>query len=326
MQDKLGNPHRWAVILAGGEGVRLRHLTRFVSGDDMPKQFCRIWGGRTLLGHTRQRVARVVSSDRTAFVLLESHKRFIAADLADAPAWNKMVQPANRGTLAAVSFAIARLLALDAQAVAAIFPSDHFYAQEDSFTAGIDLALEAAERNPESVILVGAPASFAATDYGWIEACSAPAGSYQGMLRVKNFWEKPSVRQARELYERGCVWNTFVMVGRAEAFQKMIQSAAPEFCQPFARQPTEGEASYETRLRTIFGRLPADDLSRRVLSRLPQHLGVFCLGNVGWSDLGDPQRLLEAMARVGAQEDWVAGWQQGTAVAEGQARVFAASL
>jgi len=41
---KATRKHRWGVILAGGEGVRLRNLTRLVSGDDRPKQFCRlIW-------------------------------------------------------------------------------------------------------------------------------------------------------------------------------------------------------------------------------------------------------------------------------------------
>jgi hypothetical protein len=33
--------HAWAVILAGGDGVRLRSLTRGITGDDRPKQFCR---------------------------------------------------------------------------------------------------------------------------------------------------------------------------------------------------------------------------------------------------------------------------------------------
>lgn len=40
MQIGSANHKRWAVILAGGEGVRLRSLTRLVSGDDTPKKFC----------------------------------------------------------------------------------------------------------------------------------------------------------------------------------------------------------------------------------------------------------------------------------------------
>jgi mannose-1-phosphate guanylyltransferase len=39
----------WAVILAGGDGVRLRGLTRSITGDDRPKQFCALVGADALL-------------------------------------------------------------------------------------------------------------------------------------------------------------------------------------------------------------------------------------------------------------------------------------
>ncbi|MGH7416546.1 MAG: sugar phosphate nucleotidyltransferase [Candidatus Rokuibacteriota bacterium] len=36
-----------AIILAGGDGIRLRPLTRRLAGDDRPKQFCVLLGGDT---------------------------------------------------------------------------------------------------------------------------------------------------------------------------------------------------------------------------------------------------------------------------------------
>src|SRR3990172_10013989 len=39
---KPGGPDRWGIILAGGDGTRLRSLTRTITGDDRPKQFCPI--------------------------------------------------------------------------------------------------------------------------------------------------------------------------------------------------------------------------------------------------------------------------------------------
>jgi mannose-1-phosphate guanylyltransferase len=58
----------WAVILAGGDGTRLKALTRRISGDDRPKQFCRILGHETLLEQTRRRVLLEVAPQRTIYV------------------------------------------------------------------------------------------------------------------------------------------------------------------------------------------------------------------------------------------------------------------
>jgi hypothetical protein len=51
------NRHHWAVILAGGDGVRLRSMTRGIAGDDRPKQFCPLVGEDALLTETRKRAA-----------------------------------------------------------------------------------------------------------------------------------------------------------------------------------------------------------------------------------------------------------------------------
>jgi hypothetical protein len=59
------NRERWALILAGGEGLRLRPLTRAIAGEDRPKQFCAVIGGDTMLEWTRRRTALTVPPART---------------------------------------------------------------------------------------------------------------------------------------------------------------------------------------------------------------------------------------------------------------------
>ena len=49
--------HEWAVILAGGDGTRLKSLSRKITGDERPKQFCPVFGDMTLLEETQRRVA-----------------------------------------------------------------------------------------------------------------------------------------------------------------------------------------------------------------------------------------------------------------------------
>ena len=303
--------HRWAVILAGGEGLRLRLLTRFVSGDDRPKQFCPFSGGRTLLSDTARRIGRLFSAERTVFSLVHSHELYYAKELENVPPERMFVQPADRGTLPAILYSLLRLIRGDKRAVAAFFPTDHHFFEEERFLAGMELAFAAAEAHSDTVILMGAPATYAATDYGWIEVEAASSRHFPtSFLRVKNSWEKPARQVAEELLDRGCIWNTFVMVGRAEAFPNRIRSAAPALCQAFASSENIGVEQETLIVRAIYEQIPPVDFSQSVLSSIPRTLGVFSLGDVGWSDLGDPQRLLEAMTQTGERSEWFDAWRQ----------------
>jgi hypothetical protein len=60
---------RWGVILAGGDGKRLLPLTRKLTGEDRPKQFCPLWGTDTLLKETWRRVSHVVPQPNILLVL-----------------------------------------------------------------------------------------------------------------------------------------------------------------------------------------------------------------------------------------------------------------
>ena len=89
---------RWAVILAGGDGVRLRSMTRGITGDERPKQFCALVTEDTLLTETRRRVAQTVPAHRTLVVVNRAHERFYVPLLADMRVPAVMAQPENRGT------------------------------------------------------------------------------------------------------------------------------------------------------------------------------------------------------------------------------------
>ena len=69
------NQNRCAIILAGGDGRRLSEITRRITGEVTPKQFCPVIGNASLLEQTRLRVSLTVHEDRILTVLTRSHER-----------------------------------------------------------------------------------------------------------------------------------------------------------------------------------------------------------------------------------------------------------
>jgi mannose-1-phosphate guanylyltransferase len=128
-------PSAWAIVLAGGDGIRLRALTRKIDGDSRPKQFSKVFGERSLLAHTRDRLRPIFTDDRLMFVVTKDQNEFYKEELADVDRARLLEQPANRGTGVAIIAALLQLFEYETDAVVGIFPSDHYYADNAAFAS-----------------------------------------------------------------------------------------------------------------------------------------------------------------------------------------------
>ena len=136
-------PHRWGVVLTGSDGVRLRELTRWMYGEDRPKQFCQLLGDRTLLEKARQRAERSFPEEQILFSLTRAHGNHYLRYLADRPS-QRIVQPLNRGTAPAILATLTRIHQADPDAFVWILPCDHYYSSESAFSTALGSALEIA--------------------------------------------------------------------------------------------------------------------------------------------------------------------------------------
>jgi mannose-1-phosphate guanylyltransferase len=313
MERGPGESHRWGVILAGGNGERLRRLTKFIAGDDRPKQFCPLLeGGRTLLEGTRERVAQAVDPQRTLYLLTAQHEAFYAKPLSDVAPSRLVVQPCNRGTLAAITCGVVEIFHGDPDAVVAFFPSDHHYSRDEAFLRAIRSGYAAAERFTDSVVLMGTTALFPDTGYGYIEPGLEMQGAGEKLARVARFWEKPAEPVARSLTARGCLWNTFVMFGSVSAFLRLIEKAEPEFYGGF--EPLFSAPSAQN-LERVFQQIPAADFSALILSSGAASVAVLDVGDIGWSDMGDPHRVIATLSAFGIPSPWHQLWLREMGIA-----------
>ena len=189
---------RWGVILAGGDGIRLRKLTRFICGDDRPKQFCPLLGDSSLVQETRRRAERSIDPHQILYSVTRIHQDHYVRDLADRTS-QTIVQPGNKGTAPAILSALLCISQMDRDALVAILPCDHYYSRETEFTSAFDSAFAIAGERTASVVLLGAQPKAAEVEYGWIELGEGLISPYvsphvspsRTAFQVKSFQEKP---------------------------------------------------------------------------------------------------------------------------------------
>ena len=296
---ELGQKDRWAVILAAGEGKRLRSYIHRIAGRECPKQYFPIVGTTTLLEQTLARVWLRLAPERTLAVVNHAHQRFYSAISNTRPELKLLIQPHSLGTAPGILYALLVIAKRSPNASVAIFPSDHYVGDDDRFMQYVDSAFDATLRHPETPIVLGVAPFEAELGYGWIEPGTLISnGSEPPVVRISGFWEKPPLRIARELFRRACLLNTFIIVGTVSSLIGTIASALPStYAAMDVAQSALGHALEEVMIRAIYSRIARADFSQSVLARRPDKFAVMSMSDVEWSDLGVPERVIALRSR-----------------------------
>jgi len=282
--------HVWVVILAAGEGNRVKALTRDGFGQPAPKQYSLVSGGRTLLDLTVERARRIAPPDRIVAVVAPHHRRWWISDLARLPRRNVIVQPENRGTAAGILLPLTAILRRDPSARLVILPSDHGVASEETLHNAIVDALACTPRPDSRMVLMGVKPPGPETDYGWIVPV---AGAIGPLRRVACFREKPDAATAAELLSKEGMLNSFILVVGGRALRALFQTALPGLWRSFRPLLEKNRVGFdfEPDLTRLYRSVPAYDFSKDLLEKAADRLWVHDVPACGWLDLGTPDRL-----------------------------------
>jgi mannose-1-phosphate guanylyltransferase len=304
------NRNTWALVLAAGEGSRLQSLTTTTLGTSIPKQFCSLQGGASLMHEALDRAQALASLQNTCAVVAAQHEQWWRAQLSGLVSRNITVQPLNRGTAIGVLLPLVRLLEREPAARIVLLPADHHVRNEAVLDWALRQALEAVEGSPEVVVLLGFRPEEADPQLGYIVPGEADV---PGLQRVQKFVEKPPIQEARQLFRSGALWNAFILAASGQVLLGLFERCVPDLVRAMRTAVREDLASAGAAraVARLYGQLPTLDFSSDILAGQTAPLRVLPVPHCGWSDLGTPERVNRVLRSPPLPASAGAGFKSG---------------
>ncbi|GMV41255.1 MAG: mannose-1-phosphate guanylyltransferase [Myxococcales bacterium] len=291
--ETVGLGNIYPVIMAGGAGTRFWPVSRQLR----PKQLLRLFGERTLLEDTVERVLPLAVPERVVVVTSEGIGDEVRRLLPAIPAQNVLCEPAARNTAAAIGFAASFVARQDPAGLLAVMPSDHFVVDIPAF---LHVARSAAIYAQDgAIVTLGITPTRPETGYGYIRfgdyvpppEGDLPEGPVQVARSIGAFVEKPTQAVALGYLKEGrYLWNAGVFFFRADVILGEIARFLPELDEGLkavraaldAPDPTEA-------LRGVYPRLLSTSIDYGVMEHTDRI--VVIPSSFGWSDVGSWQSL-----------------------------------
>jgi mannose-1-phosphate guanylyltransferase len=303
MQPTNRQKHLWSIILAGGDGERLRPLVERWMGHPLPKQYCTFIGTRSMFQHTVDRADQIADPEKRVIVISRSHYSDAFSQLKTRRTGKLILQPANRQTAVGIYLALSYIHRQDPEATVVVYPSDHFVYPEDEFLKGVRNLIKTAYRMHYRVCLLGVSPDAFDTDYGWIQPgpCLGLVNG-QPIHAVKAFLEKPAAPECQSAIRSGALWNTLILAARLQILWQMGWRWFPEMMILLERyRRVTGTPEEEAILESIYPQMPSLDFSKHLLQNIPTQISALELKGVIWSDWGRQERILATLQQIGKQ-------------------------
>jgi mannose-1-phosphate guanylyltransferase len=270
------------VIMAGGAGTRFWPL----STEERPKQFLDLFGDRTLLQKSLDRVSNLVPPERILVLTNAAFLSIVREQLPEIPVENIIGEPTRRDTAAAVGLAAVLCRIRFGNPVIVTLTADHLIEPIAVFQKTL---LSAARRVADNNALYtfGIEPTHPATGYGYLERGMQIADD-DGIehFQLLRFKEKPALEKARQYIESGrFYWNSGMFVWTADAILREIKIHLPNHARALSRAAAFDQTpQWNHALKEAFESLHAVSIDFGVMEKAQNVCCVAC--RFSWSDVG----------------------------------------
>jgi len=279
------------LILAGGRGTRFWPLSRKASA----KQVLRLFGERSLIQQTVDRLKPVLPPERI-WILTNDHLRAeIVKQLPEVPAKQILAEPAQRNTAPAIGLAAQILHGIDPESVMGVFPSDHVIGNPRAYIRQLMPAIAAAQAG--KIVVLGIQPRWAETGYGYVEFPKGVKPGATEALPVRKFREKPDAKTAEKFLSAGnFYWNAGMFFWKTSVLLDALREYLPKTSSILASLPHFGQRAFAARLQESFPLCENISIDFAVLEKAKNVVGV-PTGDFGWNDVGSWNAVYELHKR-----------------------------
>ena len=270
------------VIMAGGRGERFWPLSTKTS----PKPFLPLFGRKTMIQETVERIGRIIPPERILIALSNDHLSTARQQLPEIPDHNFLVEPMGRDTAACIGLASVHIEKRAQDGSMLVLAADHSIGDQESFTATVTSTLKFIEEH-DYITTIGIKPTRPETGYGYIEVGEEiTAGDNHRFCKAARFVEKPDEPTAVHYLESGkFLWNSGIFVWRNKTIQESIADSMPELWDGLTRiKKYLGSREEEKVLREEFSQFKRKSIDYGVLEKSSRVAVVPALFD--WDDLG----------------------------------------
>jgi len=283
-----------AVIMAGGMGTRFWPL----STPARPKQFVTLFGERSLLQMSFDRLRGLVPPERILVLTNAAHVAIAREQLPELPEGHIIGEPVRRDTAAAVALAAVLVRERFGDSVILTLTADHLIEPTEIFQQ--DLVSAARQVAAADVFYTfGIRPAYPATVYGYLETGAAVAAD-DGIehFELRQFKEKPDLETARRYVDSGrFLWNSGMFVWKAATILREIRTWLPGHSE--ALEPLggcDGTPRWQEALEKAFAGIRPISIDYGVMEKTRTPLRCVA-SRFSWSDVGGWPALGDLLAR-----------------------------
>lgn len=284
MQENSYKDHLYALILAGGGGTRLwpRSLEK------SPKQFLKLFGGKTLMEITGERLSKMLPWEKIYVVTTTNeYGDQIKKLLPKIPAENVIVEPERKDSAAAHTLGAIYILNKDSNAVIINAASDHFVTPQLNYENTMFAASKYSYEN-NCLMAIGIKPLYPHIGLGHLKKGDKVAESEgRYVFKRDEHVEKPPLELAKKYTESGeYFWNANHYVWRADTFLNEVETYAPKLFSGMMRIKEHfGKSDEKEVLASEYSKFEKISVDYAISEKTKNFFMI--LADYNWTDIGD---------------------------------------